>query len=130
MVEDIERSLTFWRERLGFTIAYQRPEQGFFYLERLEGAQIMLCQRNGSWETAEMVRPFGRGVNFQVYVESVAEIIAVLAQADWPFYEQPQEVWRRWGDREGGKREFLVQDPDGYLLLIAEDLGERPLGSR
>ena len=50
LVEDLAVSLTFWR-RLGFDIAYQRPEQGFVYLERPEGAQIMLCRRSGRWET-------------------------------------------------------------------------------
>jgi hypothetical protein len=43
LVEDIAISLPFWRDRLGFTIAYQRPEERFVYLERPEGAQIMLC---------------------------------------------------------------------------------------
>jgi hypothetical protein len=32
------------------------------------------------------------------------------------------------GDREAGQREVFVQDPDGYLVMIAHDLGERPLG--
>jgi hypothetical protein len=45
LVSDIAASLAFWRDRLGFEIAYQRPERAFAYLERPEGAQIMLCQR-------------------------------------------------------------------------------------
>jgi hypothetical protein len=36
-------------------------------------------------------------------------------------------VQERYGDREGGKREVIVLDPDGYLIMLAEDLGERPL---
>jgi catechol 2,3-dioxygenase-like lactoylglutathione lyase family enzyme len=47
IVSDIAVSLAFWCDRLGFAIAYQRPEQGFAYLERPEGAQIMLCERSG-----------------------------------------------------------------------------------
>jgi len=127
LVEDIGASLDFWTKVLGFSIAYQRPESRFVYLERPEGAQIMLCQRAGVWETAPLERPFGRGVMFQVYVESLASILLNLSQAGWPLYAGPREVWRRWGDREGGKREICVLDPDGYLVMIAEDLGERPL---
>ena len=112
---------------LGFEIAYQRPEEGFAYLERPEGAQIMLCQRSGNWETAPLRRPFGRGVMFQIYVESIAKVLSTLSDAAWPLHAGPREVWRRYGDREGGKREIFVQDPDGYLIMIAEDLGERPL---
>jgi catechol 2,3-dioxygenase-like lactoylglutathione lyase family enzyme len=127
LVEDIETSLGFWMNMLGFEIAYQRPEQGFAYLERPEGAQIMLCQRSGNWETAPLRRPYGRGVMFQIFVESIAKTLAALSDGGWPLRAGPREVWRRYGDREGGKREIFVQDPDGYLIMIAEDLGERPL---
>jgi hypothetical protein len=34
LVEDLGESLYFWREALGFEIAYQRPEEKFAYLER------------------------------------------------------------------------------------------------
>jgi catechol 2,3-dioxygenase-like lactoylglutathione lyase family enzyme len=62
LVEDIRESLQFWQDALGFEIAYRRPEHGFAYLERAEGAQIMLCERSGKWETAPLEKPFGRGV--------------------------------------------------------------------
>jgi hypothetical protein len=28
---------------------------------------------------------------------------------------------------KAGQREIFVQDPDGYLIMVAHDLGERPL---
>ncbi|HKE13887.1 MAG TPA: VOC family protein, partial [Kofleriaceae bacterium] len=112
LVEDLAVSLAFWRDLLGFGVAYHRLDQGFVYLERPEGAQIMLCRRSGSWETAAMERPFGRGVMFQLDVANVAETMAALAAASWPLHSGPREVWRRWGDREGGRLEFVVQDPD------------------
>jgi hypothetical protein len=36
LVEDLCESLYFWREALGFEIAYQRPEQKFAYLGGLK----------------------------------------------------------------------------------------------
>ena len=51
---------------------------------------------------------------------------AVLSSGLTP-YVALREKWRDWGDREGGQREFLVQDPDGYLVMVAQRLGERPL---
>lgn len=128
-VENIEASSRFWLDLLGFDIAYQRPEENFLYLERPEGAQIMLCQRSGKWETAELRQPFGRGAMFQIYVGAIDDVLTRLNKAHWPLYAGPHEVWRRWGDREGGKREILVQDPDGYLIMLAEDLGERPISA-
>ncbi|MEP2119031.1 MAG: VOC family protein [Bauldia litoralis] len=127
LVTDLEASLGFWRDLLGFRVAYWRD--GFVYLEHSEGAQIMLFQRDGSFETGAMEPPFGRGAMFQVYVGGVAAIEAALAGAGWPLHGALREVWRRWGDREGGQRELFVQDPDGYLVMVAEVIGERPLTS-
>lgn len=127
LVSDIAASLAFWRDRLGFKIAYQRPEQGFVYLERPEGGQIMLCQRSGNWETAPLNRPYGRGIMLQVYVASIEPVQHSLGGADWPLYAGPCDVWREVGDRKAGQREIFVQDPDGYLVMFAHDLGERPL---
>jgi catechol 2,3-dioxygenase-like lactoylglutathione lyase family enzyme len=127
LVSDIAASLEFWCNRLGFAIAYQRPEEAFAYLERPEGAQIMLSQRSGKWETAPLVRPYGRGAMFQLYVASIAPVARSLESAGWPLYAGPREVWREVGDRQAGQREIFVLDPDGYLVMVANDLGERPL---
>jgi hypothetical protein len=99
LVEDIAISLSFWRDRLGFAVAYQRPEEKFVYLERPDGAQIMLCQRSGRWETAALERPLGRGVMFQVYVDDIDTVSASLATVECKLYAGPREVWRRHGDR-------------------------------
>ena len=65
-VFDLAKSKQFWCDILGFQIAYQRPENGFVYLE-LQGSQVMLCQHNGNWETGHLEPPLGRGVNFQMF---------------------------------------------------------------
>ena len=127
LVSDIAASLAFWTGPLGFSIAYHRPAQAFAYLQRPEGAQIMLHQRCGVWETGPMEPPFGRGVMFQVYVADLDPAIRALAEAGVSLHAGPREVWRRHGDREGGQREIFVLDPDGYLIMLAQRLGHRPL---
>ncbi|WP_421724489.1 VOC family protein [Bauldia sp.] len=124
-MSDLDRSLRFWRNLLGFGVAFSRP--GFVYLERIEGAQVMLCQRHGRFETGPMETPYGRGALFQVYVHNLAVVADALSARAWPLYGDIREVWRRWGDREGGQRELFVQDPDGYLVMVAEHIGERAL---
>ena len=74
LVSDIGTSIEFWCNQLGFAIAYQRPEEKFIYLERPEGAQIMLSQRSGKWETGLLDRPYGRGTMFQVYVTNIEPV--------------------------------------------------------
>lgn len=127
LVDDFAASLAFWRDGLGFAIAYQRPDEMFAYLERPEGAQIMLSHRHGDWETGPMDRPFGRGVMFQVYLAGLDVVAASLARQGRALYRPERTVWRRTGDRESGQREIFVLDPDGYLIMIAETIGERPL---
>jgi catechol 2,3-dioxygenase-like lactoylglutathione lyase family enzyme len=124
-VVDIERSLQFWCELLGFRALYRRPEAGFAYLER-ERAQVML-EQNGSesWSVGEMVNPFGRGINLQIATSSLQPMLDRLAAAAWPLFATPTARWYRTGDSESGQRQFLVQDPDGYLLRFAESLGQR-----
>ncbi len=127
LVQDFTASLAFWRDILGFGIAYQRAEQKFAYLEHVDGAQVMICQRNGNWETGPLLRPFGRGVMLQVYVDRLDPLVAAIDAAHWPVHTPLRESWRRVGDRESGSLEFAVQDPDGYLIMLAEAIGERPL---
>jgi len=129
-VNDVVASLAFWRDVLGFAIAYRRAEEGFFYLEHPQGHQIMLCQRHGRFETGVLERPFGRGAMLQLYFSSIDSMLAAIAARRWPIYLGPREVWRRVGDRESGQREVFIQDPDGYLLMLAEEIGDRDIGAQ
>ena len=130
-VRDLSDSLAFWRGTLGFRIAYARPEDRFAFMER-DGGQVMLCQVNGNWETAPLERPHGRGVNIQIVVRAITPLLDALAARSWPLFRGPHDVWYRADNSEIGLRQFLVQDPDGYLLRFAECLGTRgitPAGS-
>ncbi len=127
MVTDYPASLAFWTGPLGFFIAFERPAQKLACLQRPEGGQVMIYQRDGDWETGPMEPPFGRGLVIQVYVADADAVADAMRAAGVPFYVAPREKWRDWGDRMGGQREFLVQDPDGYLVMVAERIGERPL---
>ena len=61
-VNDLNASLVFWRDIIGFDSACSRPEEKFVYLEHPEGHQIMLCQCHTRFETALMQLPLGQGV--------------------------------------------------------------------
>lgn len=129
-VTDLQKSLAFWVTQLGFHVAYARPEQGFAYLD-MDGAQIMLeqCNPEDQWVTGTLELPLGRGINFQIDVTGVEPILKRLQHSGWPLFEACADAWYRAGDKEVGQRQFLIQDPDGYLLRLAESLGERPLGA-
>lgn len=127
LVSDLAQSLAFWTGLIGFSVRFARPEQGFAYLDR-DGAQVMLEQRDPArrnWITGDLAPPFGRGINFQIEVEDIAPIVARLATAGWPLYMAVEDAWYRADAIENGQRQLLVQDPDGYLLRLAQPLGQR-----
>ena len=68
MVTDYAASLVFWTGVLGFGTAFERPAQKLSCLVHPDGAQVMIYERDGDWETGAMERPFGRGLVVQVYV--------------------------------------------------------------
>jgi hypothetical protein len=80
VVGDLATSLCFWCDVLGFRVAYQRSEDNFAYLERGR-AQVMLEVSGGNWQTGDWERPLGRGINFQILVESLQPLIDALAGA-------------------------------------------------
>ena len=127
-VSDYATSVAFYRDLLGFSVRYQRPEEGFGFLE-LGAAQVMLDQgdkgRTFAVDGAVLDKPFGRGVNFQIEVDAVSPILARLAEADVALYLPLEDKWYRTDNMERGNRQFAVADPDGYLLRFFESLGER-----
>lgn len=129
LVSDTLRSIEFWCGLCGFEIDYQRPEEGFACVS-LGSAQIMLEQRGigRNWITAPLEPPLGRGVNFQISVPTVDPIVTALRDANYSLFMPPETKWYRTGDLdEAGVRQFLVTDPDGYLIRFQASLGHRPV---
>jgi catechol 2,3-dioxygenase-like lactoylglutathione lyase family enzyme len=129
-VSDLQRSRAFYCDTLGFVCVYERPEDGFCYL-RLGQAELMLDQigqgrtfDNGHRPTDH---PFGKGLNLQIRVPSVAPLIEALERHGYPLFLPLEDRWYRVDQVETGNRQFVVADPDGYLLRVFQDLGRRPL---
>jgi catechol 2,3-dioxygenase-like lactoylglutathione lyase family enzyme len=122
---DLGASLSFYTGVLGFRVLFDRPEARFAYLER-EGAELMLEEPSPeSWLTGEMTRPFGRGINFQIEVSDVAALRDAVRGAGVAAYREIEDAWYRADSAYTGHRQFLVQDPDGYLLRFFQSLGQR-----
>ncbi len=122
-----QRSLAFYVDVLGFTVRYARPEERFAYLDR-EGAELMIEQPIEpwrTWSTGDLLPPFGRGINLQIEVGDVAALRAAVLQARYPLFLELEDRWYRCDEIFTGNRQFLLQDPDGYLLRFFQDLGTR-----
>ena len=125
-VSNIKQSIQFYQDTLGFTIEYSRPKDKFYFLS-CEGSQIMIEEINKTWWTGELEFPFGRGINFQIEVNDVSALVKRIDAASIPLFRPPKESWYRIENIEYGQIEFLVQDPDGYLLRFTQNIGERNL---
>ena len=114
-VTDLERTRQFYVEILQFHVEYERPENKFLFLA-LENNQMMFEQENGNWTVGALEYPFGRGINFEMTVSDVDGLYQrVIAAGIKPFREMKVSRYRN-GDEDIVQKEFLVQDPDGYLL--------------
>jgi catechol 2,3-dioxygenase-like lactoylglutathione lyase family enzyme len=126
-VADFPRSVSFYVDILGFRVRIERPEERFAYLTR-GPVHLMLEQAEGPgrrFRTAPLEYPFGRGMNLQIEVPDVdrlhAQALRAAAAIDIPL----EERWFRRGDEETGNRQFVVIDPDGYLLRFFTSVGRR-----
>lgn len=124
-VTNLEKSLNFYKS-IGFEIKYTRPENKFAFIS-LGQIQFMLQEisSQNKWNVAPLAYPFGNGINFQLEVDVINEIYTKLKQNNYKIAFELEENWYRQDNKLLGNKEFLVQDPDGYLLRFSEDLGEK-----
>ncbi|MCU1407735.1 MAG: bleomycin resistance family protein [Glaciihabitans sp.] len=123
LVADVDQSIQFWSGVCGFTVRYSRPEERFAYLT-LGSTHIMLEQAGigRNWLTGPLDRPLGRGINFQITVPDVEVIATAVTAAGIDLFMQPETKWYQTGEGEAGVRQFLVADPDGYLLRFQSSI--------
>jgi hypothetical protein len=57
----------------------------------------------------------------------VDALVAKLNEARVPLQKEVENCWYRDNDILRGQRNFLVLDPDGYLLRFAQKLGTKPV---
>ena len=118
-VTNLEKSLKFY-QTAGFKIEYERPENKFVFVS-LGEIQFMLQEisKEDKWAIAPLEYPFGNGINFQLEVENVDKIYNSLKENNYKIAFEMEENWYRQDDKLLGNKEFLVQDPDGYLIRFS-----------
>ena len=124
-VTNLENSLNFYKTA-GFKIEYDRPENKFAFISFGE-IQFMLQEisANDKWAISPLAYPFGNGINFQLEVTNLDEIYNSFKNANYKIAFDLEENWYRQDNKLLGNKEFLIQDPDGFLLRFSEDMGEK-----
>ena len=120
-VSDIEKSKYFYVDVLGFKLEYERKKDKFAFIS-LEGSQIMLEEiHDDGWNIADLKYPFGRGINFSIQVNDIEKLYDVLIFNEYPLYRALMVNKYEANGKYIEQKEFLVQDPDGYLLRFTQE---------
>ena len=118
-VTDINKTREFYVDILGFKICYERPEDKFIFVEK-DGNQIMLEQINGNWNVGKMEYPFGRGINFEMTISDVDAVYERIEKAGIKLFRKMEVKDYECGNETVHQKQFLIQDPDGYLLRFVD----------
>jgi catechol 2,3-dioxygenase-like lactoylglutathione lyase family enzyme len=110
-VHDVERSIEFYSETLGFTV-HDRVEWGGrteWALLRAGKVQVMLC---ASEEGAQDDEPLHNEGVFFVYLDNLEDFRHTVGARKYQALVAAKEVTQ-------SGRDFYVRDPDGYILWFS-----------
>jgi len=112
IVSDIDRTVAFYREKLGFETVHQEPnEYPFFAIMCRDGAQLLIKAHGGVAPQPNHSRhPFMRWDAF-VYAPEPDALAAEFVDHGTAFSAPLM-------DTHDGLRGFEVTDPDGYVLFF------------
>ena len=114
-VFDILQTKNFYEE-LGFKIEYERQEEKFVFMSFQDG-QFMFEQIHAEgWNTGELIYPLGRGINFSIAVDDIEKLYTLVKNKKLEIYKKLTKSVYLVNGIEEIQMEFLIQDPNGYLL--------------
>lgn len=121
-----QESLDFYLNTLGFRVEYDRAEEGFAMLE-YQGAMIMIDQINleegkRSWVTGDLEKPYGRGINIQIEVTGINDLYERAKSRNAKIFMEIEDKEYSCDGEVTVSRQFIIQDPDGYLLRFFEEV--------
>jgi catechol 2,3-dioxygenase-like lactoylglutathione lyase family enzyme len=111
-VRDLDRSVAFYTEGLGFTVLRQEPD---FAVIALGQSHVLLAAEAHSSREWLASGPRGIGMNTRIMVDDVDAVYERAKAAGVPI---TQDI----ADRSYGLRDFILTDPDGFMLRFAAPL--------
>ena len=120
-VSDIDISKKFYLDILGFKLEYERKQDKFAFIS-YEDAQIMLEEINGNWNTDKLEYPLGRGINFQIDITDIDNLIKRLNLNNIKLFRDLMISEYNCDSNIYIEKEILVQDTDGYLLRFSQSV--------
>jgi catechol 2,3-dioxygenase-like lactoylglutathione lyase family enzyme len=114
-VDDLQRSLAWYEQGLGFSLSERWEEGG-----RLLGVMLRAgsCQLGLSQDDFSKGRDRVKGVGFRIWCDTAQDVDAIAARLQafgGTFVEEPGDHWDAYS--------FTAEDPDGFRITIARAKG-------
>ena len=132
-VSDLERSLAFWRNVLGFELSHRPHQTGDLasQINGVPGAEISIAVLKGYGHKIELLeylapsdrkhvdlRPCDVGsVHVALLVDDLDAVLNTIAMSGWKAAGKPQTLK---SGPNAGKRVVYVRDPDGTTIEFME----------
>jgi len=110
-VTDVQRSVAFYRDGLGFEVRYLYGEPPFYGLVERDGAGLNLRHVDAL--------PFERGVREAHDLLAATLVVRNLRPLFEEFERAGLPLHQGWREQPWGACDFVVRDPDGNLIHFA-----------
>jgi len=112
-VRDLEKSLEWYTEVLGFTVDRKHEREGILFAVSLKaGAVRVLITRDNGAKGAERVKGEGFSLMFTT-AQDVDQLAARVKARGGTLASEPADAF--------GARVFRIVDPDGFRLVISSE---------
>jgi lactoylglutathione lyase len=117
-VNDIEKSLAWYRDVLGFTVDQRWESDGKLMGAEVKAGSVVFMIGQDDWKKG---RDRIKGVGVRIYCDTDQDIDRLAAQIKANGGMLAQEP----KDQPWGMRDLAIDDPDGYKITIAKELSKR-----
>jgi lactoylglutathione lyase len=118
-VADVEASLGFWRDLIGFAVTYRYEADGRLMFASLQSGEVrLMVNGRGGDPAARRARPHYTEAVLSFGVPSVHHFVDELRAKGFAAPDPEAESY--------GLDEVIVRDPDGYEIAFTSPIAELP----
>ncbi|MBK1810829.1 VOC family protein [Clostridium sp. YIM B02505] len=119
-VTNIEITKQCYISTLGFKLEYERANEKFIFLSYGKSQFMFEEIHPDGWNVDILEYPLGRGINFSIACTDVEQLYEVVKNSKIKIYRELKETIYICDGKQKNQKEFLIQDPDGYLLRFTD----------
>ena len=114
-VNDIQKSIEFYRDVLGFEVMELWKHDGVLGGAEMKAGRVSLYLGQDDWKKG---RDRVKGVGFRIYCETAQDLAPIVARIKARGGTLLEEL----ESRPWGSRDFAMADPDGFKITISSPI--------